>query len=62
LTDSVTVKDFQAIINQTANAPGDIQSIERFAFYEHARQSFAVVQTGERRLYGNNILKEGVIK
>lgn len=56
------VKDFQGIINDTADAPRDIVSIERFAFYERAAQSFAVVQTGERRLYGNIILKKGVIK
>ncbi len=57
-----TVKDFQLIINEVADAPREIQSIERFAFYDRAKQSFAVVQTGERRLYGNIILKKGVIK
>mgnify|MGYP001802797975 FL=1 len=57
-----TVKDFQRIINEAADAPRDIQSLERFAFYERAAQSYAVVQTGERRLYGNIILKKGVIK
>ena len=57
-----TVTDFQAIINDTADAPRDIKSIERFAFYKRAAQSYAVVQTGERRLYGNIILKKGVIK
>jgi len=35
--------------------------LERFAFYERARQAFAVVATGARRLYGNVILKKGVI-
>ena len=57
-----TVKDFQAIINKVADAPRDIQSLERFSFYERAEKAFAVVQTGERRLYGNIILKKGVIK
>jgi len=57
-----TVKDFQAIINKTADAPRNIVSIERFAFYDRAKHSYAVVQTGERRLYGNIILKKGVIK
>ncbi|MBV6658365.1 MAG: ribose ABC transporter [Devosiaceae bacterium] len=56
------VRDFQAIINATADAPRDIQSMERFAFYERASKAYAVVQTGERRLYGNIILKKGVIK
>jgi L-fucose mutarotase len=35
--------------------------IERFAFYERVRGAFAVVQTGERRLYGNIVLTKGVI-
>jgi len=57
-----TVKDFQKIINETADAPREIKSLERFAFYERAADAFAVVQTGERRLYGNIVLKKGVIK
>ncbi|MEM1265777.1 MAG: RbsD/FucU domain-containing protein [Pseudomonadota bacterium] len=56
-----TVTDFQAIIDDTADAPRKIQSLERFAFYARAATAFAVVQTGERRLYGNIILKKGVI-
>ena len=36
-------------------------SIERFAFYERAKQAYAVVVTGERRFYGCFILKKGVI-
>lgn len=37
-------------------------TIERFAFYERAAKGFAVVQTGENRLYGNIILKKGIIR
>ena len=36
--------------------------IERFAFYDRAKKAAAVVQTGEGRLYGNIILKKGVIR
>ena len=36
-------------------------SIERFAFYEAARQAFAVVATSESRPYGCFLLKKGVI-
>ena len=36
-------------------------SIERFAFYEAAKQTYCLVLTGERRFYGNVILKMGVI-
>lgn len=55
------VTEFQAIIDRTADNPARIGSLERFAFYERARKAYAVVQTGERRLYGNIILKKGVI-
>jgi L-fucose mutarotase len=37
-----------------------IERIERFAFYERAKQAFAVVMTGEMAKYGNIILKKGV--
>ena len=36
-------------------------SIERFAFYERARQAYCVVATGETRFFGCFILKKGVI-
>jgi L-fucose mutarotase len=38
-----------------------IEPLERFAFYERARAAAVVVATGERRLYGNLILKMGVL-
>ncbi|XP_030297364.1 fucose mutarotase isoform X1 [Sparus aurata] len=38
-----------------------IETVERFAFYERAKKAFAVVATGETALYGNLILKKGVI-
>lgn len=34
---------------------------ERFDFYERAKSTYAVVMTGEEALYGNIILKKGVI-
>jgi L-fucose mutarotase len=36
-------------------------SIERHAFYELAKKSYCVIQTGERRFYGCFVLKKGVI-
>ena len=35
--------------------------IERKAFYERASKAYAVVQTGEMRIYGNLLLVKGVI-
>ena len=39
-----------------------VTSLERFAFYKRANAGYAMVQTGEQRLYGNIILKKGVIR
>ncbi len=36
-------------------------SVERFAFYDLARKSYCVIQTGERRFYGCFIFRKGVI-
>ncbi len=35
--------------------------LERHAFYRAAGDAFAVVQTGERRFYGNILLTKGVV-
>ena len=36
-------------------------ALERFAFYDRVKGAFAVLATGERRLYGNILLTKGVI-
>ena len=36
--------------------------LERFAFYERAKNAFAVIATGEEAVYANIILKKGVVK
>jgi len=41
---------------------GPIEPIERQAFYARARDAFAIVASGETRLYGNLILKKGVVR
>jgi L-fucose mutarotase len=39
-----------------------IAALERQAFYDRAKTAYAIVATGELRLYGNLILKKGVIR
>jgi L-fucose mutarotase len=56
-----TVCEFQHLINRAEGRSVEIERIERFAFYERTTRAFAVVMTGERRLYGNVILAKGVI-
>lgn len=38
------------------------EPLERMAFYARSQACFAIVASGERRLYGNVILKKGVVR
>ncbi|MCY4034615.1 MAG: RbsD/FucU family protein [Hyphomicrobiales bacterium] len=53
--------EVQDKINQAEGSDRPMFGIERFAFYDIARQSYAVIQTGERRFYGCFMLRKGVI-
>lgn len=55
------VAAFQQIVDTVADNPAAIVPLERFTFYDRAKSAFAIVQTGERRVYGNLILKKGVV-
>lgn len=39
----------------------NIEYMERFAFYERAKDAYAIVATGEGALYANIIIKKGVV-
>ena len=54
--------EFLAAVKAAEGKDYELEVIERFAFYERTRTTFAVVLTGERRLYGNIIIKKGVIR
>jgi L-fucose mutarotase len=53
--------EVQAVIDKREGKSWPMGSIERFAFYDTARKSYAVIVTGETRFYGCFILKKGVI-
>lgn len=55
------IADFQTIVDRRAGFAVQIDRIERFGFYERAKTCFAIVATGDRRLYANIILTKGVI-
>jgi L-fucose mutarotase len=55
-------REFQAIVNRVEGRHIGLAKLERFAFYARAREAFALVQTGETRLYGNLLLKKGVVR
>lgn len=54
--------DFDRVLADAAGAPVTMEEIDRFAFYDRAKSAYAVVATGERRLYANLILKKGVLR
>lgn len=53
--------DMLAIAREHEGGELAMGSIERFAFYDAAREAYAVVQTTEARPYGCFLLKKGVI-
>ena len=53
--------EVQKVIDKWEGKSWPMGSVERFAFYEAARKSYAVIVTGETRFYGCFILKKGVI-
>jgi L-fucose mutarotase len=53
--------EVQAEIDAAEGRSWPMGSVERFEFYERAKNAYCVIQTGERRFYGCFILKKGVI-
>lgn len=53
---------FREALARHETAEFTLNKVERFAFYARVSACFAVVSTGERRLYGNLILKKGVVR
>jgi L-fucose mutarotase len=53
--------EVQAAIDKAEGRSRPMIGIERFAFYDMARKSYAVIQTGERRFYGCFMFRKGVI-
>lgn len=54
--------EFRSLLRKHEPTMANLEGIERFAFYERVKRCFAVVATGERRLYGNLILKKGIVR
>lgn len=53
--------EYKKIITASGEKFSDFEFVERFAFYERAKQAYGVLATGESALYANIILKKGVI-
>ncbi len=53
--------EVQAKIDAANGSPLPMISIERYEFYDRAKQAYAVIQTHERRFYGCFAFRKGVI-
>lgn len=53
--------EVQEEIDKSQGQSCPMSSVDRMMFYEHAKDSFCVITTGERRFYGCFIFSKGVI-
>jgi len=54
-------RTYGEIVEARTGLAAPFEEVERFAFYERAKNAYAIVATGEGALYANLILKKGVI-
>ena len=55
------IGSIRAAIDRATLGTTAVAELERFEFYERARNAFAIVWTGECRLYGNVLLTAGAL-
>lgn len=53
---------YRTIITEHDDSFTDFEYVERFAFYERAKTSFAIVATSDQAFKGNIIIKKGVVR
>ena len=53
--------EFKEIVSKYDARKDVIGSIERFKFYEEARNTYLIIATSEKALYGNIMLQKGVV-
>lgn len=53
--------EYQEIVNKHEKTDINISHIDRQAFYTRSEKAYAIVKTSEMALYGNLIIKKGVI-
>ena len=54
-------REVQRVIDKADGREARMVGVERFDFYDRAREAYAVIQTGERRFYGCFMLRKCVI-
>ena len=58
--DPAVEEQYMSIIHRHAPSAKAPERIDRFAFYDRAKEAFSVVMSGETRKYGNILIKKGV--
>jgi L-fucose mutarotase len=53
--------EYNAIMDKYYRQRPNIEHIERFKFYERAKNAYAVIATGEKAVYANVLLTKGVV-
>ena len=54
-------REVQKAVDAAEGKSWPMISVERYAFYERAKQAYCVIQTGERRFYGCFAFRKGVV-
>lgn len=54
-------EEFKEITAKHYDTLPQVEYIERFDFYEAAKEAFAIVATGEEAIYANIILTKGIV-
>ncbi len=53
---------YQELLEKHEPDHHEIEFIERFDFYERAKNAYLIIATGESAIYANVLLKKGVVK
>ncbi|MBZ9686037.1 fucose isomerase [Clostridium estertheticum] len=61
ITKPVIWQEYKDIVEKMEPTGLEFEFIERFEFYERAKNAYAVIATSEAALYANIILKKGVV-
>jgi L-fucose mutarotase len=61
VVDTTIWEDYKKIVEVYDSKAANFQQLERFKFYERAKNAYAVIATSEAALYANLILKKGVV-
>ncbi|MHA6687587.1 RbsD/FucU family protein [Mesorhizobium sp. A556] len=54
-------QEVQQVVDKAEGRSLPLVPVERYAFYERAKQAYCVIQTGERRFYGCFAFRKGVV-